>query len=354
MTAYFRWVLVAALALACLSAAGYLLNQPNTAENLAGVVLCGSFVAFVFSRAAIKRRTERLKEPIIQAMKDRGVLLVLLAALAASAGCATRVNAGNVGIKINYAGTYRGVQDVPVVTGWVVYWPFSSTVLEYPVFVQNVVWTHSTTEGAPNNEEITFTNADQMSIAVDISLAYHLDAAKVPAFYMKFRNDDLAAFTLGFMRNVTRDQFNAHGGSYHMDQIMGDNAAFIDAVRKGVQDDLGQYGVVIDQFGIIGSPRPPPTVLESITMKVQAQQIAIQKQNELAQATADANKVVAAAEGYARSQAIRADADSNYNRKVNESLTALLIQSQTVARWNGYLPTVTGGATPLISLPISK
>lgn len=274
----------------------------------------------------------------------------------------TRVNAGTVGIKINYSGTYRGVQDLPLRTGWVFVMPLVSTVFEYPTFVQNVVWTKSATEGGPENEEITFTNADQMSIAVDVSVAYHLDADRIPAFYLKFRNDDLRLFTLGFMRNTARDQFNATAGRYHMDQIMGDNGQFVAEVRASLQRELGQYGVVIDQFGIIGAPRPPQSVLDSITTKVKAQQIAIQKQNEVAQAQADAEKAIAeargegqsaviAAESYAKAEVTKADADAYYNHKLSESLTPLLVQNRVVTAWNGALPTVTGGGTPLISLP---
>ena len=60
--------------------------------------------------------------------------------------------------------------------------------------------------------------------------------------------------------------------------------------------------MVIDQFGFIGSPRPPSSVIDAINAKVQAQQIAVQKQNELVQAQADAAKLVAAADGQAKAQ----------------------------------------------------
>lgn len=320
---------------------GVCLNQPSTPIVWLGVgMVVGSI--WVMFKVCVKGAVQMSKRWL-------GVAVIGLLAWNGAA-CASRVNAGMVGVKVDYAGTYRGVQDLPIRTGWVAYWPGVSTVFEYPTFVQNVVWTRNPAEGSPANEEITFTNADQMSIAVDISLAYHLDAAKIPAFYLKFRNDDLQAFTLGFMHNVARDQFNAIAGRYHMDQIMGDNGQFVTEVRKALQDELGPYGVVIDQFGIIGAPRPPQSVLDSITMKVKAQQIAIQKQNEVAQATADADKEVAKATGYARSRQIEAEADAAYNRKVAESLSPLLIQNWAITKWNGILPTMTTGAVPFINV----
>lgn len=264
-------------------------------------------------------------------------------------GC-TRVGPGYVGIKVSMAGTNRGVEDTPTTTGWVFYNPFGSSVLEYPIFEQNVVWTHDVNEGNPVNEEITFTNHDQMQIGVDVSLSYHIDPVKVPFFYVKFRNDDLTKFTLGYLRNTARDKFNDTAGRYTIEQIMGDNGPFLREVKTALQTDLTPIGVIIGQFGIIGAPRPPPSVLASINLKVQAVQIAQQKQNEVVQAEADARKAVAVADGEAKAILSVATAQAQANRLLNESLTGNLIQYKQLEKWNGVLPQVSGGATPFINL----
>ncbi len=64
-------------------------------------------------------------------------------------GCqaTTRVDAGHVGIRVKLAGSDRGVQDMPVVTGWVVYNPISEQIVIFPTSVQNVVWTANPHEG---------------------------------------------------------------------------------------------------------------------------------------------------------------------------------------------------------------
>src|SRR5262245_3916597 len=110
------------------------------------------------------------------------------------------------------AGDSRGVDSAPAVTGWVFYNPFLTSIYEYPTYVQTAVWSASPTEGNAVNEQITFTNADQMTISADISLAYHLLPDKVPSFYVKFRSDDLTTFTHGFLRNLARDSFDRHAG----------------------------------------------------------------------------------------------------------------------------------------------
>ena len=279
----------------------------------------------------------------------RKLCVPLLAVLVIAVGC-TRVGPGYAGIKVSMAGSNRGVGDYPVTTGWVFYNPITADVVEYPTFVKSYAWSHSLTEGNPVNEEITFTTADQMQVAADVSVGYHINFDMVPHFYVKFRTDDVDAFTHGYLRNMARQTFDDAAGHYKIEQIMGDNGPFLREVREKLQAELKSVGVEIDQFGFIGAPRPPSGVIDAINAKVQATQLAIQKQNELVQVQADAAKEVAKAEGRAKAVLVAAEADSAYNRRINDSLTPALVEWQKAQRWDGKLPQVTSGAQPLLSL----
>jgi hypothetical protein len=284
-------------------------------------------------------------------MKNVRSLVLAVVALSLLSSACTRIGPGYAGIKVSMAGDDRGVDSAPKVTGWVIYNPFLSSVLEYPTFVQTAVWTANPNEGSTNNEEITFTNADQMKISVDVNLSYHLDPAKVPAFYVMFRSDDLNGFTHGFLRNKARDIFNEHAGRYQIEQIMGDNSAFLADVRKGLQEEVANIGVQIDQFGIIGAPRPPDAVIEAINAKVHATQLAQQKQNELVQTEADMAKERAKTDTYARNITTMADAQAEANLKLARSLTSELVEWKKLDKWNGVLPTVTSsGGGVLLNL----
>lgn len=46
-----------------------------------------------------------------------------------------------------------------------------------------------------------------------------------------------------------------------------------------------------------------------------------------------------------------AEAEAEANRSVSASLTDQIIQNKTVEKWDGKLPTVTGGSGTIISLP---
>lgn len=280
-----------------------------------------------------------------------GMAAIILIVLLASFGCSgTTIQPGYVGIVVNQWGTNRGVQDLTLKTGRVYYNPISETVIEYPTFMQTVAWTQNPNEGNQTgghrtshddtaDESITFTTAGSTIINADISISYQLEERAVPNFYVQFRHGQLYDFTYGFMHNVARDAMNEIGGKFTVEQVMGDNADFLIAVRKRIQTQLDPYGITIHQFGFIGAPRPPKSVMDSINAAQQAKYLSIQKENEVMQAKADAQKRVAAAEGEAKA-----------NDVLTRSLTPqviewqrLVLQKQWIERWNGTVPQVSAG-----------
>lgn len=291
-------------------------------------------------------------------MKRRKLALTLTLAMFVPwmIGCTTRIGPGMVGIEVDQSGSQRGVQDITLKTGRVWYNPYSTTIIEYPTYMQSVTWTAAVSEGNPVNEEITFNTADSMKVNGDFNLSYTLQPEKVPAFYIKFRSDDLKVFNDGFLHSVARTCINDTAGRYTIDKIMGDNGPWLKDSEKCLDEKLTQYGVHIEQFGIIGSPRPPDAVIQSINAKVQATQLAIQKQNEVAQAEADAKKLVAQADGEASAQIARAKGEAESNRIKSSSIDDKLIrwygltnQHDQIWRWNGEVPKVsTGGNSGLL------
>lgn len=257
----------------------------------------------------------------------------------------TRVNPGYVGIRVHLSGVQRGVEDFPLMTGWIFYIPIIQQVFEYPTFMQTAIWTASKHEGSPIDESITFNDRDQVPVNADMNLSYSLDARKVPAFYVQFRSDNIENFTHGYLRNVARDAFNAVGSRYSFDEINGlKKEDFLRKVQERINEDVSKYGVTISQFGFIGALRPPQNIAEAINSKIQAIQKAIQAENELRQAKAEAAKVIAIAEGTAQA-----------NERIAASISAQLIEwerlqitKEAVARWDGRRPMVEGNASGLL------
>ncbi len=289
-------------------------------------------------------------------MDFRGVLKAVAVALALvvlfSIVGYTVIGPGEVGIKVNYFGHERGVEDFPLVTGVVFYNRITTKVFHYPVFVQTAIWTQSIHEGRAVNEEITFNSKEGLIIGGDISLSYQLDPKMVPHFYVKFRSDDLNTFTHGFLRNVARDHFNEVGSQYAVDDIYGPKKEeFLKSIRDRINKEVGTFGVHIEQFGFIGAPRLPQGVVEALNAKIRATQDAIRAENELRQAQAEAKKRIATAEGEARS-----------NEILTKSLSDVLLRWRTleitqkaIDKWDGKRPMVEGLSSGLLlQLPLPQ
>jgi regulator of protease activity HflC (stomatin/prohibitin superfamily) len=263
----------------------------------------------------------------------------------------TRIEAGHVGVEINLAGTQRGASQIPVRTGWVIFSPLTTQIIEFPTYVQTVKWTKDTTEGHPINEEMGFNSKEGMEIFVDVSLSYAIDPLKAPDFYVKYRVDDLERFTHGILRDIVRNSLNEVASTYVVEDIYGEHKAeFLGKVQAMIQQKVAPVGVGVQQFGFIGAPRVPAVIASAITAKAQAIQQAERARNELATTQAEAAKKIAEAEGDAKSLVTRAQGEADANRLRQNSLTPQLLEllriennKAMIEKWNGQLPTVQSG-----------
>jgi regulator of protease activity HflC (stomatin/prohibitin superfamily) len=275
---------------------------------------------------------------------------------------ATRIEAGHVGVMINLAGQQRGASEIPVRTGWVVYSPLSTQIIEFPTYVQTVKWTKDLSEGHPINEEMGFNSKEGMEIFVDVSLSYAIEPAKVPDFYVKYRVGDMDVFTHGILRDVVRNSLNEVASTYVVEDIYGEKKAeFLRKVQAMIEQKIAPVGVGVQQFGFIGAPRVPSVIATAITAKAQAIQQAERARNELQTTQAEAAKKIAEAEGDAKSLVTRAQGEADANRIRQNSLTPQLLELRRIEnnrtlidKWNGQLPTVQSGQGSGMILQLPK
>lgn len=298
----------------------------------------------------------------------RIALVLMLAAGALVLGCqmTTRVDAGHVGIRVRLAGSDRGVQEMPVVTGWVFFNPLSEQIVLFPTSVQNVVWTQSPNEGHPVDESITFSSAEGVNISADIGLSFHIEPTLAPRLYGRFRLNDLAILSDGYMRNTVREAFNDVASRLPVQEIYGSGKSQMLAnVTQKCRDVFGKDGIIIDQLTINGALRLPQNVMDAINRAMEATQNAIQSRNRIAQVEAEATQAVTQAHGQAeaaREKAqgdadallIRARSEAQANEIIRLSTTPAVLQYRALEHWDGKLPQYSAGALPLLTFDLSK
>jgi regulator of protease activity HflC (stomatin/prohibitin superfamily) len=298
----------------------------------------------------------------------RFALVLALGAGALALGCetTTRVDAGHVGIRVRLAGSDRGVQDMPVVTGWVFFNPLTEQIVLFPTSVQNVVWTQSANEGHPVDESITFSSGEGVNISADIGLSFHIEPTLAPRLYGRFRLNDLTILSDGYMRNTVREAFNDVASRLPVQEIYGaGKSRMLADVTQNCRDVFGKDGIVIDQLTINGALRLPQNVMDAINRAMEATQNAIQSRNRIAQVEAEATQAVTQAHGQAeaaREKAqgdadallIRARSEAQANEIIRLSTTPAVLQYRAIEHWDGKLPQYSAGALPLLTFDLSK
>lgn len=284
-------------------------------------------------------------------------------------GCSTvhRVDAGHVGIKVRLAGSSRGVQDMPVVTGWVFVNPITEQLVTFPTSVQNVIWTATPHEGRAIDESITFSSSEGVNVNADVSLSFHIEPNLAPHLYSRFRQTDLNALAYGYARNTVREAFGEVASNLPVHEIYGSGKSKLLAdVTKRVGDRLGGDGFVIDQLTINGALRLPQNVADAINRAMEATQNAIQAENRVRQVRAEAEQAVTQANGEAEARRrtsqgeadailIKAHSEAKANEIIRLSTTGAVLQYRALERWDGKLPTFNGSSQmPLLTFDVSK
>jgi len=293
-----------------------------------------------------------------------GILAVLL-----FAGCqmTTRIDAGHVGIRVKLAGSDRGVQDMPVVQGWIVYNPISEQIVIFPTSVQNVVWSANPHEGRPVDESLTFSSAEGVNVNADVGLSFHIEPSLAPKLYGRFRQNDMMALADGYVRNAVREAFNDVASRMPVQEVYGaGKSKMLADVTQKCRDVLNKDGFVIDQLTINGALRLPQNVADAINRAMEATQNAIQSENRVRQVKAEAEQAITKATGAAeaaRQQAqgegdallIRARSEAKANEIIRLSMSASVLQYRALEHWDGKLPTYNaGGQLPLLTMDATK
>lgn len=89
---------------------------------------------------------------------------------------------------------------------------------------------------------------------------------------------------------------------------------------------------------------------KAIKAKQVAEQNAKRAKNELEQIKVEAMQVEARASGQARALVLAAEAEAKAQKLIRETLTPEIVKLRTIEKWDGKLPTVSGGSSNLIDM----
>lgn len=268
--------------------------------------------------------------------------LLVLGMLALTSTACTMVPPGYVGIKVNSWGSQRGVEDFPIRTGRVMFNPFTTDVYQFPTFLQRENWA--------GEQTITCRSKQGQAVGLDVAVAYTFQADKVPTIFVRFRQDP-DTITATYIRDQVRGAMCGRTEHFDIMEILGDKLSQVATeATKALNDGNKNVGIVFDYVNVVGKPHVDAAVDQSINNVITAIQNANAAKAKVEQAKAEAQQEIERAEGQKKAEIIKAEGAAEANRIINQSLNNNLIQWRAMGKWDGRLPQVTSGATPLLNL----
>ncbi len=263
-----------------------------------------------------------------------------------------------MGVEVNRCSS-GGITPTPLGIGYHTTGPCTD-IVEYPVSMQTFVLSSSIHDGMKVDNSVHVPSNEGLDISADVALSYTLDARKAPAIYEKFKMD-LDRIEGTFMRNMIREAMRQEFGKYTAEQLYAGKQAEVRLeVEKFLHEKLGAEGFQVQNFSI-NRTQMPESVIHSIEAKVAMTQQAQQAENEVRKTQALATQAVATAEGEAKVAKVRAqgladakrlqaDSEAYYIERTTRALTPAFVDYTRAQKWNGVLPQVTSGNTPIIDL----
>lgn len=254
--------------------------------------------------------------------------LVFAIAAAVFASC-TRIDAGCEGIKVNLYGSNKGVDDVELVTGRVHYNPFTTSVYEYPTFVQTIDY-----------DPFEFNSKDGSVFSFDPTVMMYLkpnSAAEVFKRYRKDMDDILEVTLVPIIQDAFKEEINVRTDN----ELISDQTSFQNAIEERLKAELGAENFIVTKVST--GIRYPDALVKAINDK----NVAIQKKAEV-------ENQVAVAEAEAKKKIIEAQAEKEANALRTVALTPAVLQQMWIEKWDGTVPTVITNGNSSTFIDLSK
>ena len=271
------------------------------------------------------------------------VIMVLLVVLLANSF--TRVPVGSTGIMVSLG----RVQD-------------GSTLSEglhfHLPFIQEIVSLDNRVQKLELNTEAF--SKDIQTVSAKLAVNYRLRPESSFSVYKSYGT----AFEQNVIVPATHEALKSVCAQYTAEELISKRAESSDKMRDELDAKLTGMGITVTDFNIIDFDFSIDFI-NAVEAKQVAEQVkkkaATENETAIAQAEREKQVAIKAAEAAAEKERIEAEAQANAVKlaaeaeafrlqSINENLTDLTIQNTLAERWDGRLPTVSGGATGILDV----
>jgi hypothetical protein len=158
-------------------------------------------------------------------------------------------------------------------------------------------------------------------------------------YLMRKYRKELNEVIRGTLYNYVKDAFRIQLNKFTTDDIVSKRDSIENAIERYLTQALAKENFQLEQ--LTSGLKYPQTIVESVNAKNKAIQQAMQVENEVKVAEAQAKKLIVAAE-----------AEKKANELRQQALTPAILEKMWIEKWDGKLPVY--GQVPTIFKDISK
>lgn len=278
--------------------------------------------------------------------------LVVIVCLVGAIICLEKVPTGHVGVVYNMSG---GVDGEVLTQGWHLVSP-TKKVTTYSIGIEQSYLTSDDKGDSPDDESFNVPTSDGKTVRVNLEFSYRFDEDRVADTFVMFKGKSGESIKDTFIKPKIVAWAQEVTAKYPVTDVFGDKRTEINAeLDTYLKEKFDQYGILIDTVNFTDISVDAETAA-AIQKKVTAQQelelanieaetakVQAEKDKEVAQIAAE--KALIEAESEAEVLRIQAEAEAEANRQIAASLTNELVEKIKYEKWNGELPTVSGGSS---------
>lgn len=266
--------------------------------------------------------------------------------------CVEKVPTGYVGVVYNMNG---GVDGEVLSQGWHLVSP-TKKVTTYSIGLEQSYLTSEDKGDSPHDESFSIPTSDGKTVRVNLEFSYRFDEARVAQTFTTFKGKSGDKIKDSFIKPKIVAWTQEVSANYPVTDIFGDKRTEINAeLDTYLRNKFDQYGIIIDTVNftdISVDDETAAAIQKKVTAQqelelanIEAQTAKVQAEKERQVAEINAEKQIIDANAKAEVMKIEAEAEAQANREIAASLTPTLVDKIKYERWNGELPTVSGGSS---------
>lgn len=267
-----------------------------------------------------------------------GLIVLIVIGVIAAASVAI-VDAGYRGVLLHWSAV--DLVAPPLDEGLHFVIPFQDSVV--PIEVRTLKYTKSTTSAS----------RDLQTVSTEITVNYHPDQSRVNYLYkevgLDYENRIIQPTVEEVVKQVT--------ANYNAEELITKRPLVKQDIEAEIGTRLSDFNIQTEivsitdfQFSILFS--------QAVESKVEAEQRALQAENDLRRIEVEARQFEAQSVGIAQANIAEATGEAEAINIINQALAnnPFYLEWLKIQKWDGILPLVTGGdgATPFIEIPTKK